>query len=76
MGSRIDRASRTESLRAFIFSQETELRPRPLGTFPARRESASREGYYPRNQKIDLSSRVLCTFPARGELVCRECSDH
>jgi hypothetical protein len=28
----------------FIFSQEAELRPKPLCTFPARGESASREG--------------------------------
>jgi hypothetical protein len=33
---RSNRASRTVSLRVFIFSQEAELRPRPLHTFPAR----------------------------------------
>ena len=34
----------TGSLQAFILSQETELRPRPLSTFPARGKWASREG--------------------------------
>ena len=76
MGSRSNRASWTGSLRSFILSQETELRSRPMDTFPARGESASREGSDPRNQEVDLNSRLLCTFPARGELVCRECSDH
>ena len=76
MGSRSNRASWTGSLQAFILSQEAELRPRPLGTFLARGELASREGSDPRNQEVDLSSRLLCTFPARGELACRECSDH
>jgi hypothetical protein len=76
MGSRSNRASWTGSLWAFIFRQETALRPRPLGTFPARRVPASREGSDPRTQEVDLSSRILCTFPARGELACRECSDH
>jgi hypothetical protein len=47
-----------------------------MGTFPARGESASREGSDPRNQEVDLSSRLLWTFPARGEFACRECSDH
>ena len=48
MGGRSNRASWTGSLQAFIFSQEAELRPRPLGTFPARGELASREGSDPR----------------------------
>ena len=76
MGSRSNRASWTGSLQAFILIQEAELRPRPLGTFPARGESASREGSDSRTQELDLSSRSLCTFPARGELACRVCSDH
>ena len=76
MGSRSNRASWTGSLLAFILSQEAELRPRPLGTFPTRGESASREGSDPGTQEVDLSSRLLGTFPARGELACRECSAH
>ena len=68
MGSRSNRASWTGSLLAFIFSQEMDLNSRPLYTFPARGESASREGSDPRTQEVDLSSRLLCTFPARGEL--------
>ena len=60
---------------AFILSKEAELRPRPLGTFLARGESASREGSDPRTQEVDLSSRLLDTFPARGEIACREYSD-
>ena len=76
MVGRSNRASWAGSLQAFILSQETELRPRSLGTFPARGESASREGSDPRIQEVDLSSRLLCTFPARGELDYRECSDH
>jgi hypothetical protein len=46
-GCRSNLASWTGSLRAFIFSQEGELRPRPLHPFPARGESASREGSGP-----------------------------
>ena len=42
MGSRSNRTSWTGSLWAFILSQEAELRPRRLGSFPAR-ESVSRE---------------------------------
>ena len=57
-----------------MLSQEAE--PRPLDTFPAKGESASRENSDPRTKEKDLSSRVLSTFPARGELACRECSDH
>ena len=76
MGGRSNRASWTGSIWAFILSQETELRHRPLGTFPARGELASREGSDPRTQEVELSSRLLGTFPARGELACRECSDH
>ena len=76
MGGRSNRASWTGSLWAFIFSQEAGLRPRPLGTFLARKELASREGSDPWSQEVDLSSRLLCTFPARGELAYRECSDH
>ena len=74
MGGRSNRASWTGSLPAFILSQEAELRPRSLGTFPAREELVSRKGSDPRTQKVDLSSRLLCIFPARGELSCRECS--
>jgi hypothetical protein len=46
---------------AFILSQEAELRPRPLGTFPARGESAYREGSDSRTQEVDQSSRLLAT---------------
>ena len=59
MGGRSNRAW-TGSLQALILSLETEMRPRPLDTFPAR------------NQEVDLSSRLLCTFHATGELACRE----
>ena len=76
MGSRSNTASCTGSLRAFILSQEAELRPKLLGTFPTRGESASREEYDLRTQEVDLRSTLLCTFAARGELACRECSDH
>ena len=69
-------ASSIGSLRAFIFSQETELRPRYLDNFPARGESASRKGSDPKTQEVVLSSRLGSTFPARGELACRECSDY
>ena len=51
--SRSNIASWKVSLRAFILSQEAELRPRPLGTFPARGESGSREGSDPRTQEVD-----------------------
>jgi hypothetical protein len=54
VGSRSNRGSWTGSFWASILSQETELRPRPLDTFPARGELASREGSDPRNQ-VDLS---------------------
>ena len=43
MGCRSNRDSWTGSILAFILSQEAELRPRPLGTFLARGELASRE---------------------------------
>jgi hypothetical protein len=76
VGDRSNRASWTESLWAFILSQEAELRPRPLGTFLSRGESAYREGSDPRSQEVDQSSRLLDTYPARGELAFRECSDH
>ena len=76
MGDRSNRASWTGSLQAFILSQEAELRPIPLDTFPARGESTSREGSDPRTQDVDQSSRLLDTFPAREQLACRECSDH
>jgi hypothetical protein len=76
VASRSNTAFWTGSIQAFILSQETGLKPRPLGTFPEREESASREGSDPRTQEVDLSSRLLCTFPARGEIACRDCSDH
>ena len=76
MGSRINQASWTGSLQAFILSQEAELKPRFLGTLLARGESAYREGSDPRTQGVDQSSRLLDTCPVRGELACRECSDH
>jgi hypothetical protein len=59
MGGRSNRASWTGSIWAFILSQETELRHRPLGTFPARGELASREGSDLKTQEVDLSSRFL-----------------
>jgi hypothetical protein len=59
-----------------MFRQEAELRPRVLGTFLARGESAYREGSDPRPQEVDLSSRYLDNCPIRGELACRECLDH
>jgi hypothetical protein len=68
MGGRSNRVSWTGCLQAFILSLEAELRPRPLGTFQAREELASKEGYDPRTQEVDLTSRLLFTFPARGEL--------
>ena len=71
-----NRASLTGSRWAFILRQEAALRPRTLGTFLARGESAYREGSDPRTQEVDQSSRLLDTCPARGELACRECSDH
>ena len=43
MGDRSNRALWTGSLRAFILSQEAELRPRPLGIFPTRGELTYRE---------------------------------
>ena len=76
MGGRSNKASWTGSHWAFILSQEAKLKPRNLGTFPSRGESASREGSEPWTQEVDLSSRLLCTFPARGEIACREFSDH
>ena len=76
VGGRSNRASWTGSLWAFIFSQEAGLRPRPLGTFLARGELASREGSDPVTQEVDLSSGLLGTFHGREELACRECSNH
>jgi hypothetical protein len=61
LGNRSNRASWTGSLLAFIFSQKAELRPRPLGTFLARGESAKREGSDPSTQEVDQSSRLLDT---------------
>jgi hypothetical protein len=76
MGGRSNRASWTGSLQAFILSQEAELRPRPLGIFIAKGESAYREGSDPRIQEVDQNSTLLDTCPARVELACKECSDH
>ena len=50
MNPRSKRASWTGSFWAFILSQQAKLGPKPLGTFTARRESASREGSDPRTQ--------------------------
>ena len=75
MGTSSNRASWTGSLQIFILSQEAELRPRTLDTFPARGELDSRKVSDLRNQEVDLDSRLLCVFPAKGELACRECSD-
>ena len=61
MGDRSNRASWTGSLRAFILSQEAELRPRPLGTFLVRGESAYREGSDTWILEVDESSRLLDT---------------
>ena len=44
MGCRSKRPSWTGSLPDFILSQEPDLRPRHLGTFPTRGESTSRVG--------------------------------
>ena len=76
MGDRSNRASWSGSLRAFTLSQEAELRPRHLGTFLARGESAYRKGSDTRTQEVNQSARDLDTCPVRGELACRECSDH
>jgi hypothetical protein len=76
MGDRSNRASWSGSLQAFILSQEAELKPKLLGTFFARGESAYREDSDPRTQEVDQRSRLLDTCPVRGELACRECSDH
>jgi hypothetical protein len=76
VGDRSNRASWTGSLQSFNLSQEAELRPRNLGTFLARGESAYREGSNPRTQEVNQSYRFLDTRPARGDLACRECSDH
>jgi hypothetical protein len=62
------------SCQAYILSQEVELRPRHLGTFLARGESAYRENCDPRTQEVDQSSRQLDACPERGELACRESS--
>jgi hypothetical protein len=67
MVRRSNRASWTVYLRAFILSQEAELRPRTLGIFPSRGESDSRESSDPGTQEVDLSSKLLSTFPAKGE---------
>jgi len=74
--SRSNIASWSGSYPAFILSQEAELRPRPLGTFLARGESAYREVSDPRTQKVDQSPRLLDSCPTRGELACRECFDN
>ena len=76
VGSRRNRASWTGSLPAFILSQETELRPRTLGTFLARGESSYRESSDPRTQEVDQSSRLLDICPKRGEFAYTECFDH
>jgi hypothetical protein len=76
MGHRSARASWTGSQWAFILNQETELSPRPLGTFLTRGESDYREGSDHQPQEVDQSSRLLDTCPARRELTCRECSGH
>ena len=48
-------------LQDLILSQEAVLRPRHLGTFIARGESAYREGSEPRTQEVDQSFRLLET---------------
>ena len=63
MGSRSNRASWTGSLWAFILSQEAELRPRPLGTFLARGESAYREGSDPRTQEVESRESAVERHP-------------
>jgi hypothetical protein len=55
---RSNRASWTGFCRAFILTQEAELRPRPLCTFLARGKSVYREGSDPRTQEVDQSSRL------------------
>jgi hypothetical protein len=76
LGNRSNRTSWSGSCPAFILSQEAELRPRSLGNFLARGESAYRESSDHRTQEVDQSSRLLYTCPARGELTFREFSDH
>jgi hypothetical protein len=68
MGGRNNKPSWTGFHWAFIPSQEAKLKPRNLGTFPSRGESASREGSEPWTQEVDLSSRLLCTFPAEESI--------
>jgi hypothetical protein len=50
MGYRSNKASWTGSLLAFILSQEAELRPRPLGIFPTRGDSATKKRSNPGTQ--------------------------
>ena len=76
MGDRSNRSSWSGSHWAFILSQEAELRPRSLGTFLARGESAYMDDSDPRTQDMDQSPTLLDTCPARVELACKECSDH
>ena len=76
MDSRSKRAVWTGSYLAFTLHQEAELRPRLLGTFPARGESAFREGSDPGTQEVDLRSRLLCTSPVRQEIDYREFLEH
>jgi hypothetical protein len=72
VGDRSNRAFWSGSCWAFILSQEAELRPKPLGTFLARGESAYRESSDSRTEEVDQSSRLLDTCPERGELACKE----
>ena len=61
MGNRSNRAYWTGSLRAFILSQEAELRPRTLATFLVKGDSAYREGSDTWILEVDESSRLLDT---------------
>jgi hypothetical protein len=64
---RINKASWSEAFQAFILSQEAELRHRPLCTFPARGELASREG-----SELGTQARAPSCIPGVSETsLCR-----
>jgi hypothetical protein len=67
VGNRSNRASRSGSHLALILSQEVELRPKPLGTFLARGESAYREGSDPRTLIQRWIGAPDCRTPALQE---------
>ena len=68
---RSNRVSWTGSHRSFILSQEVDLRPRTLGNFPTKGESASRKGSNPGTQAkapscIPGLSEISLSRKARG----------